>query len=230
MTLLTTLTERLERLPERRRLKMLVGKMTGFNDKLTLALGQFAEAETQEELVRIVFSEESTSGVAPKRKKAASTARRLFKKLSADIDKVQEPRSYDDVTAIIEQADSSRQAVRDRCQSLMTKKLAPYMKVVAVASDLKLSGAEELSDVMRKLKENAAQPPSRVSEAKTIGDRLDELRRAVQHLGIDDEVVRKFLIDAAAGNAGLKVPIEQESLRVFLDKHNLWTLFRVCTR
>ena len=56
--------------------------MSGFNEKLTSAVRQFGEAEAQEELIRIVFPEESSTGVATKRKKAATTARRLLKKLA----------------------------------------------------------------------------------------------------------------------------------------------------
>ena len=204
--------------------------MVGFNEKLTSALQQFAEAEALEELVRVVFPDESSTGVAPKRKKAATTARRLLKKLNVSIDRIQEPRSNEDVTTIVEQADSSRRGVRDRWQTLMKKKRAAYEKLVEVARDLKLSGAEELSDVMERLGGSLAQPPSSDRKAETIRDELEELRLAVQRLGFDDEPVRKFLVDAAAGTAGLKVPLEEKAVRQFLKKHNLWTLFRVSTR
>ena len=204
--------------------------MGGFTEKLTSALQQFTEAEAQEDLVRVVFPDETSTGVAQKRQKAASTARRLLKKLNVSIDRIQESRSNDDVTTIVEQAGSSRRGVRDRWQAQMKKKLAPYEKLVKVACDLKLSGAEELSYVMERLGGSMAQPPSSARKAEAIKAELEELRRAVQRLGFDDEVVRKFLVDAAAGIAGLKVPLEEESVRQFLDRHNLWTLFRVSTR
>ncbi len=204
--------------------------MVGFNEKLTSALHQFAEAESLEELVRVVFPDESSTGVAPKRKKASTTARRLLKRLNVSIDRIQEPRSNQDVTTIVEQADSSRRGVRDRWQTLMKKKLAPYEKLVEVARDLDLSGAEALSDVMGRLGGSVTQPPSSDRKAETIRNELEELRLAVQRLGFDNEPVRKFLVDAAAGTAGLKVPFEEEAVRQFIEKHNLWTLFRVSTR
>jgi hypothetical protein len=204
--------------------------MVGFNEKLTSALQQFAEAEEQEELVRVVFPDEISTGLAPKRKKAATTARRLSKKLNANIDRVQQSQSNDDVTTIVEQADSSRRGVRDRWQSRMKKKLAPYEKLVQVAIDLKLSGAEALSDVMQRLGGSVGQPPSSSRKAESIRDELEELRLTVQSLGFDDEVVGKFLVDAAAGTAGLKVPLEEEAVRRFLEKQNLWSLFLVSTR
>jgi hypothetical protein len=230
MTLLKTLTGRLESLPERRRLKTLVGTMVGFNEKLTTALQQFAEAEVQEGFVTVVFSDDTSIGVASKRKKAATTARRLLKKLNASIDRVQESRSNVDVTTIVDLAESSRRGVRDRWQTLMKKKLTPYEKLIQVARNLKLPGAEALSDVMRRLGECVGQPPSNARRAQSIRDELEELRLAVQRLGFDDEAVRKFLVDAAAGTAGLKVPLDEEAVRQFLDKHSLWSLFKVSTR
>ena len=134
------------------------------------------------------------------------------------------------MTAIVEQADSSRRGVRERWQALMKKKLTPYEKLVEVSCSLQLSGSRELAEVMERLGGAVSQPPAAYRRAETIRDELEELRLSVQQLGFDDEPVRKFLVDAAAGTAGLKVPLDETSVREFLDKHKLWTLFRVTTR
>ncbi len=219
----------MEQLPERRRLKRLAGKMKQFRDKLYVALQTIGTAGMQETLVRSVFPDETPELCVPRVKKVVVVARRLLKKLRADMDRVEEPASNTDVTTIGELIDGASRAVRDHWHSQLRKKLAPYEKLGAVARKLDLPGAQELADVMDRLRKAEAQPPGSEKRAADVRQDLADLQKAVQRLGFDDEAVRKFLIDASVGAARLQVLFEKESIKKFIEDHKLWALFRVST-
>jgi hypothetical protein len=231
MTKLQSLKTRLDQLPETRRLKSLLETMRQFQDCLTQTERQLAAATKQETVANAVFGADSVTGVAVARQQVQRHAGRLGTKLREDIDCVNNPkkRVNESVTALGEIAKKAIRDVKTDWQRLIDQKIKPYDKLVDVARKLSLDGAEDLATVMQQLRSARDSIPENEERSSAVKGYLHQLPAAVQKLGLDDDAVRQFLIDAAGGAAKLKAFAENSSIPEFIKRYKLWDLFRVST-
>src|SRR5262249_8107281 len=86
MTELQELKGRLDLLPEKHRLKAIVGRLTEFRDLLSESASAFDAALAQEAAVRRVFGAEATTSASDERKRAGKVAKRMAAKVRARLD------------------------------------------------------------------------------------------------------------------------------------------------
>jgi hypothetical protein len=231
MAKLQELKERLNLLPEKHRLKNLVGKLTEYRNQITQAAKQLDLALGAEAHLETVFGQGASTVAADERKRAGQVSKRLATKIRARLEAVSDPRSRanDDVTAINEGAAKASRDVKQAWQRLLDQRLKPFERLAEVATRLALPGAGDLEQTMTALKAARSGVPSTALKAQEVAGLLQDLPRAVQNLGLEDAAVQRFLIDATQGSAKLKTFHEAEAIAAFIAKHNLWDLFRVST-
>lgn len=229
MTKLKSLKTRLEKLPETKKLKGLIGSMEQYQTKLSEAVAAFDAAERSEKNANAVFGEEEIAVVDAERRRVARIAKKLAAKLGEDIQSVNNPRSKvnENVTEMSELAAKACKDVRTKWQSLIDQKVKPYDKLVVVARKLKLDGADELAAVMDLLRASRDTVPGNAERVKVVSNQVQNLPAAVQKLDLNDPAVQQFVEDAANGTAKLKSFADNPSVSDFIQKHKLWDLFRV---
>jgi hypothetical protein len=232
MTKLKTLKTRLEKLPETKKLKGLIGSMEQYQTKLTETAGIFDAAERNEKNANTVFGADQVAIVEAERRKVARIAKKLAAKLREDIYSVNNPRSKvnETVTNMSELAAKAGRDVRTKWQNLIDQKVKPYDKLVVVARKLGLDGADELAAVMDQLRAARDTVPGSTERVNAIAKQVQELPTAVQKLDVNDPAVQQFVEDAANGTAKLKSFADNPSVSEFIQKHKLWDLFRVDIR
>ncbi|VTS08022.1 hypothetical protein [Tuwongella immobilis] len=229
MTKLKSLKDRLEKLPETKKLKGLIGSMEQYQTKLKEAAVAFDTAERNENNANAVLGEEQVAIVESERRKVARIAKMLAAKLREDIQSVNYPRTKvnEAVTDISELAAKAGRDVRTKWQSLIDQKVKPYDKLVVVARKLKLEGADELAAVMDLLRAARDTVPGNTERVNAVAKQVQNLPTAVQKLDLNDPAVQQFIEDAASGTAKLKSFADNQSVSDFIQKHKLWDLFRV---
>jgi hypothetical protein len=230
MTKLQELKGRLELLPEKNRLKNLVGKLTEYGDQIADAQRMLEGAVSDEMTVRTVFGDDASTVAAEEKKRAGRVSKRMAAKIRERIEAVSEARARvnDDVTAINDGAAKAARDVKQAWQRLVDQKLRPYEGLAEVATQLKLRGAENLSQTMSSLRTARGNVPANAQRAASVSALLDSLPVAVQTLGLKDEAVRRFVIDATRGTAKLKTFHDTAAIAEFIAKNDkLWELFRV---
>lgn len=231
MTKLQELRGRLDLLPEKHRLKTIVGKLTEFRDLLADSARAFDAALAQEASVRRVFGEEATAAASDERRRAGKVAKRMAVKVGSRIEAVNESRSRvnEDVIAIKEAAAKAGRDMKLAWQRLLDQRLKPYERLAEVAERLNLKGASELSQIMNGLRGARAGVPGTARQADDVADLLRRLPDTIRRLGLEDEAVRKFLVDSSEGTARLKSFHDNQAIADFVSQHDLWDLFRVST-
>lgn len=229
MPKLKSLKTRLEKLPETKKLKGLIGNMEQYQSKLTGAAEAFDTAERNEKNANAVFGADQVAIVETERRKVARIAKNLAAKLREDIQSVNNPRSKvnETVTDLSELAAKADRDVRIKWQSLIDQKVKPFDKLVVVARKLTLDGADELAAVMVQLRAARENVPENAERVNAVAKQVQNLPIAVQKLDLNDPAVQQFVEDAANGTAKLKSFADNPSVSEFIQKHKLWDLFRV---
>jgi hypothetical protein len=205
-----------------------LSRLKEFRQKLADAAQTLRDAAAQEAQARAVFPpEEDWNTVAPREKTARRVAKRLADGLRQDVDKVADRKTNDDVTAVAEAASAARTGVREQWRKAVEAARKPYEKLAGVAQKLSLPGADELAGALARLKGHGDRPAASAEKGAAVRGDLEALRKAMGSLGLEDEAVQRFLVDASEGNAQLKPLSEGRAVFDFLARHNLWNLFRV---
>jgi hypothetical protein len=229
MTKLQELKERLELLPEKNRLKTLVGRLTEYGAQIAEAERVLEDAVSDEANIRIVFGDDASTVAAEEKKRAGRVSKRMAAKIRDRIEAVSEAKARvnDDVTAINDGAAKAARDVKQGWQRMVDLKLRPYERLAEVATQLKLRGAENLSQTMSSLRAARGSVPGNAQRAASVSALLLSLPVAVQKLGLKDDTVQRFLIDATQGTAKLKTFHDTEAIAEFIADNDLWELFRV---
>jgi len=231
MTKLQELKGRLELLPEKHRLKTLVGKLTEYGIQVAGAVRVLEGAVSEEANVQLVFGDDASTAACEEKKRAGRVSKRMATKIRTRIEAVSEAKARvnDDVTAINEGAAKAARDVKQAWQRMLDQKLRPYERLAEVATQLNLPGAADLSQTMSSLRAARSAVPSNAKRAGEVSALLLSLPTAVQNLGLEDEAVQRFLIDATQGAAKLKAFHETKAIAEFIAQNDLWELFRVNT-
>jgi hypothetical protein len=231
MTKLQELKGRLELLPEKHRLKTLVGKLTEYSTQVAAAARVLEDAVSDEGNVRLVFGDDASTVAGEEKKRAGRVSKRMATKLRGRIEAVSDAKARvnDDVTAINDGAAKAARDVKQAWQRLLDQRLRPYERLAEVATQLKLAGAGDLSQTMSSLRAARGAVPGNAQRAAGVSALLLGLPVAVQNLGLKDEAVQRFLIDATQGTAKLKAFHDTKGVADFISKNDLWELFRVNT-
>src|SRR5262249_32844148 len=128
MTKIQELKGRLELLPEKNRLKNLVGRFTEYGDQITDAERVLEGAVSDEANVRIVFGDDASTVAAEEKKRAGRVSKRMAAKIRDRIEAVSEAKARvnDDVTAINDGAAKAARDVKQAWQRMVDQKLRSY--------------------------------------------------------------------------------------------------------
>jgi hypothetical protein len=231
MPLLIDLKEQLEKLPKKKDLKILAGRMKRFGELVADAAGQLKGSVDSVAFVRSVFPEEDFSKILARVRQAATVAARLKKRFAEDISTVAKNASEQDVTRLGEQAKAARAALKERWQVLLSERIEPHEKLVEVVREipeLAPQGGAKLGVLLDDLRGKVTRVPVSQTEADSIREGLDDLPRVIESLGLEGEV-GEFLVQAASGLANPE-KLYRPAIRDFFKERDLWALIRVKIR
>lgn len=235
MPLLTDLKDQLEKLPKRKELKILAGRMKKFGGLLEEAAASLKGSAHGARFAQVVFLEEDFDKVLERVRLAAKLAAKLRRRFAEDINAVAKGASESDVTRVGEQAKAARTALRDTWKGLLLARIDPHERLVAVVREipeLGPQGGAKLGALLDELRSKAASAPASQAEAETIRDGLEDLPRVIENLGLKGDV-GDFLVQAAS-SLGDPRQLYKPAIREFFENRSknspLWDLIRVKIR
>ncbi len=235
MPSLTELKEQLEKLPKRKELKILAGGMKKYRDLIEEATATLKGSAEGARFAQAVFPEEDFDKVLDRVRLAAKLAAKLRRRFAEDINSVSKSSSENDVTRLGEQAKAARAALRDAWKTLLSERIEPHERLVAVVREipeLAPQGGAMLGALLDDLRVKVGSRPTSQAAADTIREGLDDLPRVIENLGLKGEV-GDFLVQAASGQGDPK-QLYQPAIRDFFENRPrnspLWDLIRVKIR
>lgn len=222
------LKQKIETIPEKEGRKNLVGKLALYGSKTAEARDSLARSAQAQRCAQSVFPEGGFQRSEKQLSEAVSAARTLHKKLVKQIEAVEKDASEKQFLAIDEYAKAARNSLKDQWSNLLGRKIADFENLVKVASEADLAGSKSLTEILSRLRAQAANPPNNGEAAKRIAVDLESLKNSVSTLGLEGRV-GKFLIAAAEGRGNPK-DLGDPEIVAFIDRNNLWNLLSVKLR
>jgi hypothetical protein len=225
---LTDIKNRLEMLPTRRRIGTQAARFSAFHDRAMKARKSATEAVNVAQFAKQALAEFDDTEVLVRARQAGSTARRLHRKLSSNIDAVSEE-TMDKSFAVL---GSQSTITLDQCKAVWTRLIESKLSgrkvlagVVERIPQLKSNG-EQMREIVKELEGAASQLPSKEKHAQRVSHLIAEFDALMATLGLNDEV-GDFLREVAGPNGATVKVLDNPKVREFLDEHKLWGVFRV---
>jgi len=175
----------------------------------------------------VVFEDVNLSKVDDCLKALARAARRLHKRLSEDGGRIAESKTSETVADIGSSCLAAEKSLSNTWTEELAAVLNRYDKLIAALQQLRLTGAEELSLALRRLKENATRPPYENDRAVSVRADVDALANAIAMLGLTGPL-GTFLTRAAERIAGADPrDLFKPEVKEFFDKNDLWSMLTV---
>ena len=223
MSLLSQITQRLEQLPEQRKLKTLIDDVRTLTARVLETHDRLLECSSKRSFAHVVFSDENFSKTATTVRGAARQAANLKETLEKDFSQVSDRATEEKVTRLDGRAKQAEADLAKTWPGLMQRQLRSYEAIGEVAANL--PGGAGLSDIMRRLRQHADKPPATQQTAEIISTDLSALRESVETLGLEGEA-GKFLIKAAKGLADPRELFKDE-IKEYFDDKDLWHVLAV---
>ncbi len=223
MPILRDVIVKIDSFPEKKRRTNLVGKLSQYGKLAATAHTTLTETLTVQSHARIAFPDSNFQKLLDDAKDAATTARRLHKKLSDDIWNIE--KADEQFTRISEIAKSSDRLIKNKWKDLIEKKVQDLESMVRVAKEANLSGSAQLQHFLDEVRKQSNNPPKTLEVAERVKGYLDNLIACVAELGLEG-ATGKFLVDAASGKGNPKDLCNPE-IEAFINRHDLWRLLRV---
>ncbi len=224
MTAVTELTERIERLPEKRTLKEMSGLLSQFGTKVGEAQGHLAFCTTRLPCATPVFPTgfgPVEDGLSP----VILQAQQMHRSLAADINAIRDAERRDGLARLVAGAAAVRGLFTRTWAGLMQSAVAADQGTAEIAEQLALPGHAEIRRSLTQLSAYAQEPPASAAQAATIQTLLTGLRRALDALPLQGEI-GAFVQRLRLGTASPR-EVLQPDIREFLDQFNLWPRLRL---
>lgn len=225
MSKLHELKSKIESIPEKRRRKNIVGKLALYERMAQDAYATLVQVTRSQSYVMTVFPEGDFQRVAEQKRKAASSARRLHRRLADNMDAIDTQTSNTQFIALGDHAKSSQTALKDRWVQLLNRKIIDFENLVRAASGANLGGSRTLVETLERLRGQASAPPKSLEVAQRTARDIRGLEESVKTLGLTGRP-GDFLIAAAAGHGNPR-DLSDPEISEFIERYNLWGLLTV---
>jgi len=212
-------------LPAKTKNKSLVGRLRQFSQNAVSVKSSVALSIENSKQMRTVFPGAELAILAPKlsdiRKKAKATSRDL----AGGVDVVAKQVFENKMIEMVEIANGTAKPLLELWQRRIDEAITPFIRISQVVADLKLTGASVLQEHVTALQAARAGIPDSSSKALVIKQRLESLPTIVGGLGLTGKA-GKFLVAVAERNGSAK-DLDDEEIRLFLNRYELWGALRV---
>lgn len=219
------ISDTLVALPAKTKNKSLVGRLRQFSQNAANVKSSIELSIENSKRLRNVFPSAEVTTLAPKLSDIRKKAKAASRDLAGGVDAVAKQVFETKMIEMVEITNGTAKPLLELWQRRIDEAITPFIRIAQVVADLKLVGASGLQEHITALQTARAAIPDSSSKASAIKQRLESLPSIVGGLGLTGKA-GKFLVAAAERNGSAR-DLDDEEIRLFLNRYQLWGALRV---
>jgi hypothetical protein len=219
------ISDTLVSLPAKTKNKSLVGRLRQFSQNAANVKSSVELSIENSKRLRTVFPGAEVAALAPKLSDIRKKAKAASRVLAGGVDAVAKQVFENKMIEMVEIANGIAKPLLEMWQRRIDEAITPFIRISQVVADLKLTGASGLQEHVVALQTARAAIPDSPSKALVIKQRLESLPSIVGGLGLTGKAGR-FLVAVAERNGSAR-DLDDEEIRLFLNRYELWGALRV---
>jgi hypothetical protein len=219
------ISDTLVSLPAKTKNKSLVGRLRQFSQNAANVKSSIELSIENSKRLRSVFPSAEVATLEPKLSDIRKKAKAASRDLAGGVDAVAKQVFENKMIEMLEIASGTAKPLLELWQRRIDEAITPFIRISQVVADLKLVGSIGLQEHIAALQTARATIPDSSSKALAIRQRLESLPSIVGGLGLTGKT-GKFLVAVAERNGSAK-DLDDEEIRLFLDRYQLWGALRV---